>query len=59
MRDGVIADDFRVQRYKGEPVLTWWEGKTGDKGYGEGSWVIADQLLPRDRARARRQRARG
>jgi hypothetical protein len=42
MPDGIVANDFRVQRYKGKPVLTWWEGKTGDKGYGEGSWVIAD-----------------
>ncbi len=39
---GVVIDDFRVQRYRGEPVLTWWEGKTNDRGYGQGSWVIAD-----------------
>jgi hypothetical protein len=52
MRDGVIANDFRVQRYKRKLVLTWWEGKTGDKGYGEGSWVIADQSY-REIARVR------
>ena len=28
MPEGVIANDFRVQRYRGKPVLTWWEGKT-------------------------------
>src|SRR3954447_25117992 len=39
---GVLADDFRVQRYRGRPVLTWWEGRTNPKGYGAGSYVIAD-----------------
>jgi Arylsulfotransferase (ASST) len=39
---GVVVDDFRVQSYRGESVLTWWEGKTSDGGYGEGTWVIAD-----------------
>lgn len=37
-----IAADVRVQRYDGEPVLTWWQGGllTGDgRGYG----VIYDQ----------------
>ena len=52
MRDGIVANDFRVQRYRGEPVLTWWEGKTGDKGYGDGTWVIADQSY-REIARVR------
>jgi outer membrane protein assembly factor BamB len=32
--------DFKVQRYKGEPVLTWWEGR--HTGYGQGEYVIAD-----------------
>jgi hypothetical protein len=36
------AFDFRVQRYRGQPVLTWWEGtSTLGVGYGEG--VILDQ----------------
>jgi hypothetical protein len=39
---GVNATDFRVQRYRGKPVLTWWEGKTDPKGYGAGTFVIAD-----------------
>ena len=49
---GVVADDFRVQRYRGEPVLTWWEGKTNDRGYGQGTWVLADRSY-REIARVR------
>jgi hypothetical protein len=33
--------DFKVQRYKGEPVLTWWEGL--HTSYGQGEYVIADR----------------
>ena len=32
--------DFKVQDYRGEPVLTWWEGV--HTGYGRGEYVIAD-----------------
>jgi hypothetical protein len=32
--------DFKVQHYRGEPVLTWWEGT--HTGYGHGEYVIAD-----------------
>jgi hypothetical protein len=41
--DGDQAADFRVQRYRGEPVLTWWQGQshTGP-GHGEGVDYIAD-----------------
>jgi hypothetical protein len=39
---GIIPNDFKVQTYQGKPVLTWWEGKTNTRGYGQGSWVIAD-----------------
>ena len=35
------ATDLAVATYRGEPVLTWWEGE-GLTGYGEGSFVIAD-----------------
>jgi hypothetical protein len=43
-KEGVVADDLNVQRYRGRPVLTWWEGHTVPKrGYGRGSWVIADR----------------
>lgn len=36
------ATDFRVQTYKGEPVLTWWEG-TSRQGIGFGEFVIMGQ----------------
>ena len=32
--------DFKLQRYKGEPVLTWWEGE--HTGYGQGEYVLMD-----------------
>lgn len=35
--------DLRVQRYRGEPVLTWWRGDTHEFGYGEGEFVVMDQ----------------
>ena len=34
------AMDFKAQQYRGEPVLTWWEGVHA--GYGRGEYVIAD-----------------
>ena len=34
--------DFKVQRYDGRPVLTWWRGRA-DKGVGDGYYVIADE----------------
>ena len=33
--------DLKVQSYRGQPVLTWWEGQI-IKGYGDGKAVIAD-----------------
>lgn len=35
------AADFRVQRYRGRPVLTWWQGRIG-LGQGRGEGVILD-----------------
>ena len=35
------ATDFKVQSYKGEPVLTWWQGSIVD-GHGVGEYVIFD-----------------
>jgi hypothetical protein len=32
--------DFKVQRYKGEPVLTWWQGV--HEGWGDGEYLIFD-----------------
>jgi hypothetical protein len=34
--------DFRVQQYRGKPVLTWWRGKVSNVGVGDGWYVIYD-----------------
>ena len=34
------AMDFKVQRYRGKPVLTWWQGTHG--GFGRGEFLILD-----------------
>ncbi len=34
--------DFRVQRYHGKPVLTWWRGRVSNVGVGNGWFVIYD-----------------
>jgi hypothetical protein len=34
--------DFRVQRYRGKPVLTWWHGRP-DKGSGDSGYTIYDE----------------
>jgi hypothetical protein len=34
--------DFRAQRYKGNPVLTWWRGRLSNVGVGNGWYVIYD-----------------
>jgi hypothetical protein len=36
-----VTTNFRVQRYRGSPVLTWWEGSI-ELGHGVGEYVIAD-----------------
>jgi hypothetical protein len=38
----VQATDFRVQRYRGRPVLTWWVGTLSKAGVGRGSYVVYD-----------------
>jgi len=38
----LTATGFRVQRYRGEPVLTWWQGRTR-LGHGMGEYVILDR----------------
>jgi hypothetical protein len=38
---GRTATNFQVQTYRGEPVLTWWEGKL-ISGYGNGEYVVMD-----------------
>jgi hypothetical protein len=39
--DGKVTTNFQVQRYRGSPVLTWWEGSI-ELGHGVGEYVIAD-----------------
>jgi hypothetical protein len=39
---GREAFNFRVQRYRGAPVLTWWQGRLSFLGLGFGENVIAD-----------------
>jgi hypothetical protein len=39
---GMAANSFRVQRYQGKPVLTWWTGFTDGTGHGHGTYYIAD-----------------
>jgi Arylsulfotransferase (ASST) len=48
-----VAMNFRVQRYKGRRVLTWWEGQFPE-GYG-GEFVILDSSY-RELARVRAKR---
>jgi Arylsulfotransferase (ASST) len=38
--EGMDVMAFRAQAYKGETVLTWWEGH--HTGYGQGEYVILD-----------------
>ncbi len=51
------ATDFRVQRYRGKPVLTWWEGRSSKVGVGRGSYVVYDSSY-RQIARVRAGRGR-
>src|SRR5215212_855259 len=37
----ISARNFRVQRYRGRPVLTWWEGRV-PYGHGVGEYVLFD-----------------
>jgi len=41
--DGEPITELRVQRYRGQPVLTWWEGAASKYGVGRGQAVIVDQ----------------
>jgi hypothetical protein len=38
---GKVTTNFRVQHYRGSPMLTWWEGYI-ELGHGVGEYVIAD-----------------
>ncbi|MGP0102892.1 MAG: arylsulfotransferase family protein [Solirubrobacteraceae bacterium] len=52
---GRVTTNFRVQTYRGSPVLTWWEGSI-ELGHGVGEYVIADSSY---RTIRRVQAARG
>jgi hypothetical protein len=53
VKDKVVTD-FKVQHLHGEPVLTWWEGKSRN-GIGDGEWVVVDSTY-RELARVRAAR---
>ena len=48
--EAMDAMDFKVQTYKGQTVLTWWEGH--HTSYGQGEYVICDHSY-REIARVR------
>lgn len=52
---GKVTTNFRVQLYRGSPVLTWWEGSI-ELGHGVGEYVIVDTAY---RTVRRVQAARG
>jgi hypothetical protein len=37
---GEAATNFQVQEYEGKPVLTWWQGRILEVGFGQGEDVI-------------------
>lgn len=39
---GEAATNFQVQTYQGKPVLTWWQGRILQVGFGQGEDVIYD-----------------
>ncbi len=38
----LTANDFKLQRWKGRPVLTWWQGEQHPHGYGDGQHIVLD-----------------
>jgi Arylsulfotransferase (ASST) len=44
---GLQATNFHVQRYEGKPVLTWWQGRIIEVGFGEGEDVLLDSSYRR------------
>ncbi len=39
---GEDATNFQVQRYEGKPVLTWWQGRILEVGFGQGEDMLYD-----------------
>jgi arylsulfotransferase ASST len=44
---GQSATNFQVQSYAGKPVLTWWQGRILQLGFGQGEDVIYDSSYRR------------
>jgi hypothetical protein len=44
---GRVAANLAVQRYRGRQVLTWWQGRTLQVGFGQGEHVIYDSSYRR------------
>jgi Arylsulfotransferase (ASST) len=44
---GEESTDFEVQQYEGKPVLTWWQGRILNVGFGRGEDVIYDSSYKR------------
>jgi hypothetical protein len=42
LKAGEQATNFGVQRYRGRPVLVWWQGRIIQAGFGQGEDVIYD-----------------
>ncbi len=40
---GLQATNFTSAKYRGEPVLVWWEGKILESGYGQGEAVVVNR----------------
>jgi hypothetical protein len=40
LRAGEVATNLEVQRFQGRPVLTWWQGRVLELGFGQGEDVI-------------------
>ncbi len=38
-----VAANLQVERYRGRPVLTWWQGGVTPDAYGRGVGIIADR----------------
>lgn len=41
------ATDFRVQIYRGKPVLTWWQGHSNQAGVGRGEYEVYNSSYQR------------
>ena len=39
---GEASTNFQVQQYQGKPVLTWWQGRILEVGFGQGEDAIYD-----------------